>query len=152
MFDRFDAAVVLGLEPGMVRYLKTPQRQVAVSVPIRLDDGTLEVYAGYRVIHNRNRGPTKGGIRFHPGVTLEEVTALAAWMAWKCAVVDVPFGGAKGGIACEPGRMTETQLEKVTRRYVSELADVLGPERDIPAPDVNTDERVMSSRSRVPAS
>jgi glutamate dehydrogenase (NAD(P)+) len=145
MLDRFEAAVeILGLDEGMVCYLKTPQRQVVVSVPIRLDDGTLEVYTGYRVIHNRQRGPAKGGIRFHPAVTLEEITALAAWMTWKCAVVDVPFGGAKGGVVCDPGGMTEVEIEKVTRRYVAELADVLGPERDIPAPDVNTDERVMA--------
>jgi glutamate dehydrogenase (NAD(P)+) len=143
--DRFDtAAEVLGLDTGMVRYLKTPQRQVSVSVPIRLDDGSLEVYTAYRVIHNRQRGPAKGGIRYHPGVTLEEVTALAAWMTWKCAVVDVPFGGAKGGVVCDPKEMTESEIEKVTRRYVAELADVLGPEKDIPAPDVNTDERVMA--------
>ena len=145
MLDRVDAAAnILGLKPGIVRYLKTPHRQVVLSVPIRLDDGSVEVYAGYRVIHNRNRGPAKGGIRYHPGVDLEEVTALAAWMTWKCAVVDVPFGGAKGGIACDPSSMTDAQLEKVTRRYVSDLADVLGPEKDIPAPDVNTDERVMA--------
>jgi glutamate dehydrogenase (NAD(P)+) len=145
MFDRFDAAVAtLQLEPGIVRYLKTPQRQVVVSVPIRLEDGSLEVYTGYRVIHNRNRGPAKGGIRYHPGVTLEEVTALAAWMTWKCAVVDVPFGGAKGGIACDPSKMNKSELEKVTRRYVSDLSDVFGPEQDIPAPDVNTDEQVMA--------
>jgi glutamate dehydrogenase (NAD(P)+) len=145
MTDRFESAVeVMGLDPGYVRYLKAPQRQVVVSVPIRFDDGSLEVYTGYRVIHNRQRGPAKGGIRFHPAVTLEEVTALAAWMTWKCALVDVPFGGAKGGIACDPRAMSEVQLEKVTRRYVAELADVLGPEQDIPAPDVNTDERVMA--------
>ena len=104
----------------------------------------MEVFTGYRVIHNRNRGPAKGGIRFHPHATLEEVTALAAWLTWKCAVVDVPFGGAKGGIVCDPTAMTVGELEKVTRKYVAELADVLGPETDIPAPDVNTDERVMA--------
>lgn len=145
MLDRFDtAASVLDLDKDLVRYLKSPQRQVTVSVPIRLDDGTLEVYKGYRVIHNRQRGPAKGGIRFHPELTLDEVTALAAWMTWKCAVVDVPFGGAKGGVVCDPKRMTDVQLERVTRKYVAELADVLGPERDIPAPDLNTDERVMA--------
>jgi len=145
MLDRFDAAAeILQLEPGIVRYLKTPQRQIVVSVPIRLEDGSVEMYTGYRVIHNRSRGPAKGGIRFHPDVTLEEVTALAAWMTWKCAVVDVPFGGAKGGIVCDPSRMSRAQLEKVTRRYVSDLADVFGPEQDIPAPDVNTDEQVMA--------
>jgi glutamate dehydrogenase (NAD(P)+) len=145
MLDRFGSAVeILELGPGMIPYLNRPQRQVVVSVPIRLDDGTLEVYTGFRVIHNRQRGPAKGGIRYHPDVTLEEVTALAAWMTWKCAVVNVPFGGAKGAIVCDPSRMTEVELEKVTRRYVAELADVLGPERDIPAPDVNTDERVMA--------
>jgi glutamate dehydrogenase (NAD(P)+) len=131
MFDRFEAAVeILGLDTGTVRYLKTPQRQAVVSVPIRLDDGSIEVYVGYRVIHNRQRGPAKGGIRYHPDVTLEEITALAAWMTWKCAVVDVPFGGAKGGIVCDPRQLTEVQLEKITRRYVAELSDVLGPEQD----------------------
>jgi glutamate dehydrogenase (NAD(P)+) len=145
MLKRFDAAVeILELEPGIVRYLKTPARQLIVAVPIQLDDGSLEVYTGYRVIHNRSRGPGKGGIRYAPDVTLSEVTALAAWMTWKCAVVGVPFGGAKGGIACDPTKMTQVQLEKVTRRYVAELADVLGPDTDIPAPDVNTDEQTMA--------
>lgn len=145
MMNRFTSAVqVLGLEEGVVRYLKTPQRQVTVSIPVRLEDGSVKVYTGYRVVHNRQRGPAKGGIRFHPAVTLKEVTALAAWMTWKCAVVGVPFGGAKGGVVCDPKRITVAELEKVTRRYVAELADVLGPERDIPAPDVGTDERVMA--------
>lgn len=145
MHDRFDAAVeILGVGPDIVRYLKTPARQVVVSIPIHLDDGSVEVYTGYRVIHNRQRGPAKGGVRYHPDVSLEEVTALATWMTWKCAVVDVPFGGAKGGIVCEPARMSEDQVEKVTRRYVAELSDVLGPEQDVPAPDVNTDEQVMA--------
>jgi glutamate dehydrogenase (NAD(P)+) len=145
MYERFDsAAEILGLDTGMVRYLKTPARQVVVAVPIRMDDGSIEMYTGYRVIYNNNRGPAKGGIRYHPEVTLGEVTALAAWMTWKCAVVDVPFGGAKGGLVCDPRSMTSVQLEKVTRRYVAVLSDVLGPEKDIPAPDVNTDERVMA--------
>lgn len=145
MLERFDNAVeILELGRGMVQYLKTPARQVVVSVPISLDDGSMEVYTGYRVIHNRNRGPGKGGIRYHPDVTLGEVTALAAWMTWKCAVVGVPFGGAKGGVVCDPSKMTRVQLEKVTRRYTAELADVLGPEKDVPAPDVNTDERIMA--------
>jgi glutamate dehydrogenase (NAD(P)+) len=145
MLKRFDAAVeILELEPGIVRYLKTPARQLIIAVPIQLDDGALEVYTGYRVIHNRSRGPGKGGIRYAPDVTLSEVTALAAWMTWKCAVVGVPFGGAKGGIVCDPTKMTKVQLEKVTRRYVADLADILGPETDIPAPDVNTDEQTMA--------
>jgi len=145
MKARFASAVnLLGLDEGTVRYLESPARQVVVSVPIRLDDGSVEIYTGYRVVHNHNRGPGKGGIRYSPSVTLEEVTALAAWMTWKCAVVDVPFGGAKGGIVCDPRKMGEIKLEKVTRRYVAELLDVLGPEKDVPAPDVNTDERVMA--------
>lgn len=145
MLERFHAAVkILGFDSSLVQYLRVPARQVVVSVPIRLDDGNLEVYTGYRVIHNHNRGPAKGGIRYSPDLKLEEVTALAAWMTWKCAVVDVPFGGAKGGVACDPEKLTDVQLEKITRRYVAELSDVMGPEKDIPAPDINTDERVMA--------
>jgi glutamate dehydrogenase (NAD(P)+) len=145
MLERFDAAVeILGLEEGIVEYLKTPARQVVVAVPIRLDDGSVEVYTGYRVIHNNNRGPAKGGVRYAPNVTLGEVTALAAWMTWKCAVVDVPFGGAKGAIRCDPSILSRVKLERITRRYVADLSDVLGPEKDIPAPDVNTDEEIMA--------
>lgn len=145
MLGRFDAAVeILGLDSGLVRYLKIPARQVVVAVPIRLDDGSLEVYTGYRVVHNNNRGPAKGGIRYSPNVTLSEITALAAWMTWKCAVVDVPFGGAKGGVTCDPKELADVQLEKITRRYVANLSDILGPEQDVPAPDVNTDERIMA--------
>jgi len=144
MMSRFDvAAELLELNPGVYEYLKTPQKQIIIAIPIQMDDGTIEVFEGYRVIHNEVRGPSKGGIRYSPTLTLNEVKALAAWMTWKCAVVNIPFGGAKGGVRCDPRRLTEVELEKITRRYTANLLDVFGPEKDIPAPDVNTDEQVM---------
>ncbi len=144
MMSRFDiAAEILNLETGVYDYLKTPQMQIITSIPIQMDDGTIEVFEGYRVIHSSVRGPSKGGIRYSPNITLSEVKALAAWMTWKCAVVNIPFGGAKGGVKCDPRSLTKVELEKITRRYTANLLDVLGPERDIPAPDVNTDEQIM---------
>jgi glutamate dehydrogenase (NAD(P)+) len=145
MMHRFDrAAEILGLEPGIYHYLKTPVKCVIVSIPIQMDDGSIEVFDGYRVIHNDILGPSKGGIRFAPDVNLDEVKALAAWMTWKCAVVDIPFGGAKGGVRCDPRKLTPQQIEKITRRYTANMLDVFGPDRDIPAPDVNTNEQVMA--------
>ena len=145
MMARFDhAAELVRLDPGIYKVLRHPEKQIIVSVPIRLDTGDVEVFTGYRVIHNTSRGPGKGGIRFDPNVTIDEVKALAAWMTWKCAVVNIPFGGAKGGVVCDPTKLSDTELERVTRRYTAALINVLGPESDIPAPDVNTNERVMA--------
>lgn len=145
MMHRFDrAAEILGLEAGVYRYLKTPVRQYIVSIPIQMDDGRVEVFEGYRVIHNEVMGPSKGGIRYAPDVSLDEVRALAAWMTWKCAVVNIPFGGAKGGVRCDPSKLTRVELEKITRRYTANLMDVFGPDRDIPAPDMNTNETTMA--------
>jgi glutamate dehydrogenase (NAD(P)+) len=144
MMARFKvAAEILELDPGVYEYLRTPIRQIIVSVPIQMDDGKIEVFEGYRVIHNEVRGPSKGGIRYSPDLNLSEVKALAAWMTWKCAVVNIPFGGAKGGVKCDPKKLTKVELEKITRRYTSNLLDIFGPERDVPAPDVNTNEQVM---------
>ena len=145
MMQRFDrAAEILQLEPGIYQYLKTPVKSVIVSIPIHMDDGSVHVFEGFRVIHNDILGPSKGGIRFAPDVHLDEVKALAAWMTWKCAVVDIPFGGAKGGVRCDPRHLTMSQLEKITRRYTANMLDVFGPDRDIPAPDVNTNEQTMA--------
>ncbi len=145
MMQRFDrAAEILKLEPGIYHYLKTPVKSVIVSIPIQMDDGSIQVFEGYRVIHNDILGPSKGGIRYAPDVNLDEVKALAAWMTWKCAVVDIPFGGAKGGVTCDPRKLTQQQLEKITRRYTANMLDVFGPDRDIPAPDVNTNEQTMA--------
>ncbi len=145
MMQRFDrAADILHLEPGIYQYLKTPVKSVIVSIPIQMDDGSMQVFDGYRVIHNDILGPSKGGIRFAPDVNLDEVKALAAWMTWKCAVVDIPFGGAKGGVRCDPRHLTIQQIEKITRRYTANMLDVFGPDRDIPAPDVNTNEQTMA--------
>jgi glutamate dehydrogenase (NAD(P)+) len=141
-FDR--AASVLGLERGIWQILSHPKRQITVSCPILMDDGQIQVFTGYRVQFNIALGPAKGGIRFHPAVTLDEVTALAAWMTWKCAVVNIPFGGGKGGVTCDPTRMSRRELEALTRRYIAEIADAIGPEKDIPAPDVNTDALVLA--------
>jgi len=145
MHVRFDlAASKLGLEPGLYQILRTPDRELRVSVPVYMDDGTLEVLTGYRVQHSTTRGPAKGGIRFDPNVNLDEVRALAAWMTWKCAVVNVPFGGAKGGVVCDPSRMSVGELERTTRRYIAAIMDIIGPDRDIPAPDMGTDHKVMA--------
>ena len=138
------AAGRLGLEPGWVEWLRRPQRALVVSVPVRMDDGSIQVFTGYRVQHNTARGPAKGGIRYHPHVTLDEVTALAMWMTWKCAVLEVPYGGGKGGIACDPSRLSRGELERLTRRFTWEIADFIGPYRDIPAPDVYTNSQVMA--------
>jgi glutamate dehydrogenase (NAD(P)+) len=143
--ERFDgAARKLGLNDGMCKILRSPSREITVHIPVQLDDGRLEVFTGYRVQHSIARGPGKGGIRFAPDVTLDEIRALASWMTWKCAVVNVPFGGAKGGVVCDPHKLSEGELEKLTRRYTAEILDFIGPERDVPAPDVNTNEKVMA--------
>jgi glutamate dehydrogenase (NAD(P)+) len=145
MMARFDhAAELLSLDPGIYRVLRMPEKQLIVSVPILRDDGEIEVFTGYRVIHNTSRGPGKGGIRFDLRVNLDEVKALAAWMTWKCAVVNIPFGGAKGGVVCDPTKLSIGELERITRRFTAALLGEIGPESDIPAPDVNTNERVMA--------
>jgi glutamate dehydrogenase (NAD(P)+) len=142
---RFDeAALRLKLDDGMCKVLRTPTKEITVNIPVSLDDGRLEVFTGYRVQHSLARGPAKGGIRFAPDVTLDEVRALASWMTWKCAVVNIPFGGGKGGVICDPNILSELELEKLTRRYTSEIMDFIGPERDVPAPDVNTNEKIMA--------
>jgi glutamate dehydrogenase (NAD(P)+) len=145
MLREFDgAARLLQLDPGIWRILTHPKRQIVVSCPVQMDNGQIEVFTGYRVQYNITLGPAKGGIRYHPDVTLDEVTALAAWMTWKCAVAQLPFGGGKGGIVCDPTRMSPRELEALTRRYVAEIMDAIGPEKDVPAPDVNTDAQVMA--------
>ena len=142
---RFDiAAAKLNLDDGMRKILKNPAREITVNIPVMLDDGRMEVFTGYRVQHSIARGPGKGGIRFAPDVTLDEVRALASWMTWKCSVVNIPFGGAKGGVICQPNMMSDGELERITRRYTSEIIEFLGPERDVPAPDVNTNDRTMA--------
>jgi glutamate dehydrogenase (NAD(P)+) len=142
---QFDiAADKIGLEEGMREILKTPKRQLLVSVPTLMDDGSIKVFPGFRVQHNIARGPAKGGIRYHPKVTLDEVKALASWMTWKCATVNIPYGGAKGGVACDPKKMSRGELERMTRRYASEISIIIGPDRDIPAPDVYTDSQTMA--------
>ena len=145
MMQRFDhAAQILNLDPGLYKILRNPEKQIIVSIPVLRDSGQVEVFTGYRVLYNTSRGPAKGGIRFDLNVTLEEVKALAAWMTWKCAVVNIPFGGAKGGVVCDPSTMSMIELEKVTRRYTSGIIETLGPDSDVPAPDVNTNERIMA--------
>lgn len=145
MMERFEiAAKIIGLDQGIYNYLKAPTKQVITSVPIVMDNGKLEVFEGYRVIHNDILGPSKGGIRYAPDVSLDEMKALAAWMTWKCAIVNIPFGGAKGGIKCDPSLMSQSELERLTRRFTSNLLDVFGPDRDIPAPDMNTNEQTMA--------
>ncbi len=145
MMERFDhAAKLLNLDHGLYKVLRNPEKQIIVSVPVLRDNGEVEVYTGYRVLYNTSRGPAKGGIRFDLNVTLEEVKALAAWMTWKCAVVNIPFGGSKGGVVCDPATMSMPELERVTRRYTSAIIETLGPDSDVPAPDVNTNERVMA--------
>lgn len=145
MMSRFDrAAELLDLEPGLYKVLRKAEKQLIVSCPVLMDNGEIEVFTGIRVLYNTSRGPAKGGIRFDLNVTLDEVTALAAWMTWKCAVVNVPFGGAKGGVICDPLKMSAGELERLTRRYTSGIMQLLGPDSDVPAPDVNTNERVMA--------
>jgi glutamate dehydrogenase (NAD(P)+) len=145
MLQEFDgAARLLGLDPGIWKILTHPKRQITVSCPVLMDNGEIEVFTGYRVQYNITLGPAKGGIRYHPDVTLDEVTALAAWMTWKCAVAHIPFGGGKGGIICDPTRMSKRELEALTRRYIAEIVDAIGPEKDVPAPDVNTNDQIMA--------
>jgi glutamate dehydrogenase (NAD(P)+) len=145
MLQEFDgAARLLGLDAGIWKILTHPKRQIIVSCPVQMDNGEIEVFTGYRVQYNITLGPAKGGIRYHPDVSLDEVTALAAWMTWKCAVAQVPFGGGKGGVVCDPTRMSRRELEALTRRYVAEIVDAIGPEKDVPAPDVNTNDQIMA--------
>ncbi len=142
---RFDeAALKLGLDEGLQKVLRMPATEMTVNIPVVLDDARIEVFTGYRVQHSIARGPAKGGIRFAPDVTLDEVKALAAWMTWKCAVVNIPFGGAKGGVICEPSLLSDGELERITRRYTSAISDIIGPERDVPAPDINTNAQTMA--------
>ncbi len=145
MMERFDeAAHRLDLDPNIYKILRWPSREITLHITVLMDDGNYKVFTGYRVQHNFARGPAKGGIRYSPDVSLDEVRALAAWMTWKCAVVNIPFGGAKGGIICDPREMSPGELERMTRRYASELMDFIGPERDVPAPDMNTNEQTMA--------
>ncbi|HET6935382.1 MAG TPA: Glu/Leu/Phe/Val dehydrogenase, partial [Candidatus Angelobacter sp.] len=142
---RFDfAAQKLNLDEGLWKILRYPQREIIVHIPVAMDDGRLEVYTGFRVQHSIARGPAKGGVRYSPDVTLDEVRALASWMTWKCAVVNIPFGGAKGGVIVDPKKLTFSELERLTRRYTAELIEFLGPEKDVPAPDMNTNEQTMA--------
>src|SRR5690349_11717239 len=145
MLHEFDgAARILNLEPGIWRILTHPKRQIVVSCPVQMDNGEIEVFTGYRVQYNITLGPAKGGIRYHPDVSLDEVTALAAWMTWKCAVAHIPFGGGKGGVICDPTKMSRREIEALTRRYIAEIVDAIGPEKDVPAPDVNTNDQIMA--------
>src|ERR1700748_1455994 len=142
---RFDfAAQKLNLDQGIWKVLRYPSRELIVHIPVGMDDGSIEVFTGFRVQHSGARGPAKGGIRYSPDVSLDEVRALASWMTWKCAVVNIPFGGAKGGVICDPKKMSQGELERMTRRYTAELIEFIGPEKDVPAPDVNTNEQVMA--------
>src|SRR4051812_41548607 len=145
MLEEFNvAARIVNLEPGIWNILTHPKRQVTVACPVLMDNGKIQVFCGFRVQYNITLGPAKGGIRYHPDVSLDEVTALAAWMTWKCAVAGIPFGGGKGGIICDPTKMSPRELEALTRRYVAEIVDLIGPDKDVPAPDVNTNEQVMA--------
>ncbi len=142
---QFDnAADKMGLEPELREVLRRPRRAVTLSLPVRMDDGSVRVFEGFRVQHNNARGPCKGGIRYHPEVSIDEVRALASWMTWKCATVNIPFGGAKGGIICDPKRLSRGELERLTRRYAYEISPFIGPDQDIPAPDVYTDPQIMA--------
>ncbi|HEV8523500.1 MAG TPA: Glu/Leu/Phe/Val dehydrogenase [Terriglobales bacterium] len=142
---RFDlAAQKLNLDEGLWKILRYPNREIIVHIPVQMDDGRLEVFTGFRVQHSIARGPAKGGVRFSPDVSLEEMRALAAWMTWKCAVVNIPFGGAKGGVICDPKKLSLGELERITRRYTAELFEFIGPEKDVPAPDLGTNEQVMA--------
>lgn len=144
--EQFDRAAELipGLKRGLIEFLKTPDRSICVSFPIEMDDGSVQNFTGYRVLHNRVRGPGKGGIRYHPDVTQDEVRALAGWMTWKCALLDVPFGGAKGGVVCDPKNLSETELRRITRRFIADIGNNIGPHTDIPAPDVYTNAQTMA--------
>ncbi|MGB9695877.1 MAG: Glu/Leu/Phe/Val family dehydrogenase [Ignavibacteria bacterium] len=145
MLTRFNqAAKIYNLDEGLYNYLVHPVKQVIISIPVVMDNGKLEVFEGYRVIHDNILGPSKGGIRFAPDVDLDEIKALASWMSWKCAIASIPFGGAKGGVRCDPSKLSMNELEKITRRYTSSLLEVLGPDTDIPAPDMNTNEQIMA--------
>lgn len=145
MSERFDrAAQLLNLEEDLYKVMRVPSREIKVYIPIKMDSGHIEVFEGFRVQHNFARGPAKGGIRYAPDVNLDEVKALSAWMTWKCAVVNVPFGGGKGGIICNPQQMSQGELERLTRRYTAELIDFIGPDKDVPAPDMNTNEQTMA--------
>ena len=137
-------AKIMNLDKGIVKYLKKPKRSIEVAIPVIMDNGEIEVFMGYRVHHNDVRGPCKGGIRYHPQVTLDEIKALAMLMTWKCAVVGIPYGGAKGGIICDPKRLSSGEIERLTRRYISEIISIIGPEKDIPAPDINTNPQIMA--------
>ena len=139
-----EAATLLNIDEGLQKILRTPAREITVAIPVQLDDGRLEVFTGYRVQHSIARGPAKGGIRFSPDVTLDEVRALASWMTWKCAVVNIPLGGGKGGVICDPKILSQIELERITRRYTAEIFDFIGPDKDIPAPDINTNEQTMA--------
>jgi glutamate dehydrogenase (NAD(P)+) len=142
---QFDiAAELLNLEAGLRKILRVPQRELSVNFPVRMDDGSIDVFAGFRIHHNINRGPAKGGIRYHPGVTIDEVRALAMWMTWKCATVGIPYGGAKGAVVVDPKRLSQSELERLTRRYTSEISLLIGPDKDIPAPDVGTGAQEMA--------
>jgi glutamate dehydrogenase (NAD(P)+) len=135
---------IFGVDPNLLRILSECKKTVGVSVPVSMDDGSVRVFDGYRVVHNMTRGPAKGGIRYHPDVTQDEVKALSMWMTWKCALMALPFGGAKGGVVCDPKQLSPGELERLTRRYTTEIINEIGPEKDIPAPDVGTDSQVMA--------
>ncbi len=139
-----NAADLMGLDKNLREIYKKPQRELTVNFPVKMDDGSIKVFTGYRVQHNNHRGPYKGGIRFHPNVDLNEIRALASWMTWKCATVNIPYGGAKGGIAINPKDFSRDELERITRRYISEISQIIGPNKDIPAPDVNTNAQIMA--------
>lgn len=139
-----EAAKRLKIDRGILEFIKVPRRSVEINLPVQMDNGKFKIFTGYRVQHSLIRGPSKGGIRYHPNVNLDEIKALAAWMTWKCAVVNIPFGGAKGGIACDPSVMSQKELERLTRRYTADLIEIFGPEVDVPAPDVNTNEQTMA--------
>ena len=138
------AAERLNLDDGLRRIMRVPQRELSVNFPVKHDDGSIHVYSGYRVQHNITRGPAKGGLRYHPAVDIDEVRALAMWMTWKCALVNIPFGGAKGGVVVDPKQLSIHELERLTRRFAAEISVIIGPERDIPAPDMNTNAQVMA--------
>src|ERR1044072_2205471 len=145
MLEEFDeAARKLNLDRGIWEILTHPKRQIIVSCPVQMDNGAIQVFTGYRVQYNITLGPAKGGLRYHPDVSLDGVTALAAWMTWKCAVAHIPFGGGKGGVVCDPTKMSKREIEALTRRYVAEIIDAIGPEKDVPAPDVNTNDQIMA--------